>query len=93
MELVREVLWTWNESLHNFWTSLLTNRLITNCLQFTAIALAYMWAKDRGYNMAVIVVAVTAFYVYVYLDAECHRVRTHSFNAFNDFFIKIKKNS
>lgn len=74
MELVREVLWSWNESLHDLWTSILSNRLLINCLQFAAIAFVYVWAKERGLNVAVIVLAVTAFYVYRYLDAECHRV-------------------
>lgn len=74
MELVREVLWSWNESLHYYWTTLMSNRLFINTLQFAAIALVYIWAKDRGQNVAVIVVGVTAFYIYRYLDAECHRV-------------------
>lgn len=74
MELVREVLWSWNESLHNCWTAIVTNRLLANVLQFGAIVLGYLWAKQRGMNVALIVFAVTAFYVYRYLDGECHRV-------------------
>lgn len=74
MELVREVLWSWNESILNFWSSLVANRVFLNTLQLVAIAGVYVWAKQRGTNVAVIVVGVTAFYVYRYLDGECQRV-------------------
>lgn len=81
MELLREVLWTWNESLHNFWTGCLSSRLLINCLQFASIVLAYCWAKDRGLNVAAIVFAATAFYVYRYLDDDCHRVSVLASNT------------
>lgn len=74
IDLVKEVVQSWSESVYNAWQSITSNRWLVNMATLAMFAIGFYVCRRLKINVLVVAVSVVAFYTFQFLDAECQRV-------------------
>lgn len=74
IDLVKEVVQSWGETVSNAWQSITSNRWLVNIVTLAMFAIGLSVCRRLKVNVLVVAVSVVAFYTFQFLDAECQRV-------------------
>lgn len=73
--LFQEMYLTWKDMLMMYLEPIMSSRQIVIGLQFSAFVLVWLACRKFKFSFAVVGLFFVSFYLYSFLDSECHRVR------------------
>lgn len=73
-ELFKEMYLTWKDLFLWYWELVMSSRQFVIGIQFGAFVLIWLASKKFGFRFSVVGIFFVLFYLYSFLDSECHRV-------------------
>lgn len=73
-ELLQEMYLTWKDLLLLYWELIMSSRQFVIGIQFAGFVLIWFASRKFKFSFAVVGLFFVLFYLYSFLDAECHRV-------------------
>lgn len=73
-ELFQEMYLTWRDTLISYWEMIMSSRQVVLGMQFAGFILIWFASRKFKFSFSVVGLFFVLFYVYSFLDAECHRV-------------------
>ncbi len=73
-ELFKEMYLTWKDMFALYWGMLVSSRQIVLAIQFASIVLIWFACRRFKLSFSVFGLLFVLFYLYSFLDSECHRV-------------------
>lgn len=76
-ELFQEMYLTWKDLLILYWDRIMSSRQIVIGLQFAGFVLIWFASRKFKFSFSVVGLLFVLFYLYSFLDSECHRVSVY----------------
>lgn len=73
-ELFQEMYLNWRDTFTWYWQLILSSRQVVIGLQFAVFVLVWFASRKFKFRFSVVALFFVLFYLYSFLDAECHRV-------------------
>lgn len=73
-ELFQEMYLTWKDLLILYWEWIMSSRQIVIGIQFAGFVLIWFASRKFKFSLSVVGFFFVLFYLYSFLDSECHRV-------------------
>lgn len=75
-ELFQEMYLTWKDTFILYWEWIMSQRQVVIGIQFAGLVLIWFASRKFKFSFSVVGVFFVLFYLYSFLDSECHRVST-----------------
>lgn len=75
-ELFQEMYLTWKDMFLLYWELIMSSRQVVIGIQFACFVLIWFASRKFKFSFSVVGVFFLLFYLYSFLDSECHRVST-----------------